>query len=328
MPRTFHDLPSLTALSVFEAAARHGSLKAATAELNVTSGAISRQIKGLERELGVKLFVRNGRGITLTPEGEELYATVGAGFSKIADVSRSIKRFDRSRNASIVTTDTTASMWLVPQMPQFWNRHPDIIVDHQLAENNRNFRPEEIDLRIRYGMGGWMNDEIEPLFGDWLYPVCSPEVARRFQGAAIPDLPDLPLLDVNWVASDWVTWDDALLQGGVVRRPRRLRQIGKFSLAMQAAAAGQGVAIAWHRMIAPLLANGELVRLTDLIFPAPGTYCLTWSKARPLPPAAQELRTWIHELAAEERSRPGPALHCRPLARNHSVRRGDGPGVR
>ena len=307
MARQFHDMPSLTALSVFEAAARHGSLKAATLELNVTSGAISRQIKGLEEELGVPVFVRNGRGVVLTPAGEELYATNAASISRIADVSRGIKRLDRSRNVTIATTDTTASMWLVPQMPEFWNRHPDIMIDHLLAENNRNFRPEEVDLRIRHGMGGWMNDEMEPLFGDWLYPVCSPAFAARHKDAVIADLPDLPLLDINWVAPDWVTWDEALLQGGVATRPRYSRQFGKFSLAIQAAAAGQGVAIAWHRMITPMLERGELVRLTDLIFPSPGTYYLSWNRARPPSPAAQLLRQWIHELAAIERKRTAPA---------------------
>lgn len=304
--RPFYDLPSLTALSVFEATARHGSLKAATAELNVTSGAISRQIKRLEDELGVPLFARNGRGVTLTSAGEEMYATIAAGFSRIADVTRGIKRLDRSRNVTIATTDTTASMWLVPQMPEFWSRHPEIMIDHQLAENNRSFRPEEVDLRIRHGMGGWMNDEVEPLFGDWLYPVCSPAFAERCGHITTTDLPDLPLLDINWVAPDWVTWDDALIQAKIGTRPRHSRQFGKFSLAMQAAAAGQGIAIAWHRMITPMLENRELIRITDLIFPSPGTYHLTWSKARPLSSAAVALRDWIHERAALERARPEP----------------------
>lgn len=306
MSRHFYDLPSLTALLVFEAAARHGSLKSATMELNVTSGAISRQIKGLEDELGVPLFTRNGRGVVLTPAGEELYATIAAGFSRIADVARGIQRLDRSRNVTIVTTDTTASMWLVPRMSAFWSRHPDIMIDHQLAENNRTFRPEELDLRIRHGMGGWINDEMEPLFGDWLYPVCSPDFAARHREVTIADLPDLPLLDINWVTPDWVTWDDALIQAGIGVRPQHSRQFGKFSLAMQAAAAGQGVAIAWHRQITPMLERGELVRLTDFIFRAPGTYYLTWSKSRPLSSAAQKLRQWIHELAAEERAKPDP----------------------
>lgn len=313
MARRFYDLPSLTTLAVFEATARHSSLKLATEELNVTSGAISRQIKALEAELGVPLFVRTGKGVRLTPAGEEFYATIAAGFSRISDVARTIKRGDRSRNVTIVTSDTTATMWLGPRMPDFWQRHPDIMIDHQLAENSKSFRPEEVELRIRHGMGGWINDVMEPLFDDWLYPVCSPAFAARHRDATVADLPNLPLLDIDWVAPDWVTWEEALLHGGLAGRPFRGRRFGKFSLAIQAAAAGQGLAIGWHRMISPMLARGELVRLTELIFPAPGTYYLTWNRARKLSAAALLLRDWIHDQAAVERQRTAPG-HPPPAA--------------
>ncbi|VDC19211.1 LysR substrate-binding domain-containing protein [Pseudogemmobacter humi] len=303
MARPYYDLPSLTALSVFEVTARHSSLKAATAELNVTSGAISRQIKALEAELGVPLFLRTGRGVTLTPAGEELYATLAAGFSRFADVTRNLKQGCNCRNVTIASTDTTASMWLVPRMPDFWQRHPDIMIDHQLVENSVTFRPEVLDLRIRHGLGGWLNEVAEPLFDEWLYPVCSPDFAQRHAGAQVGDLLDLPLIDIDWVAPDWVTWVEALLQGGVRDHARQSRRFGKFSLALQAATAGQGVVLGWHRMVAPMVERGELVRLTDLIFPAPGRYWLTRSQSRPLSPAAEALHGWILEQAAVERSR-------------------------
>ncbi|WP_027683984.1 LysR substrate-binding domain-containing protein [Rhizobium leguminosarum] len=311
MIRRFHDLPSLTTLSVFEATARHSSLKLATQELNVTSGAISRQIRSLEAELGVPLFIRTGRGVKLTSAGEEFYAAVAAGFSRMADVARDIKRGDRSRNVTIASTDTTATMWLVPRMSDFWQRHPDIMIDYQFAENSKSFPPEEMKLRIRYGLGGWINDVMEPLFDDWLYPVCSPAFAARHSGAAIASLPELPLLDVDWVAPDWITWEDALIHGGLGARAFHVRRFGKFSLAMQAAAADQGVALAWHRMITPMLARGELVRITDMIFPAPGSYYLTWNRNRKLSPAASLLRDWIHDQAATERAQPSPQLQPR-----------------
>lgn len=308
MVRRFFDLPSLTGLQAFEAAARLSSLKLATAELNVTSGAISRQIKALEVELGVPLFIRTGRGVRLTPAGSELYNTVAAGFSRIADVARDIKRGDQSRNVTIATTDTTGTMWLVPRMPEFWRRHPDIMIDHQLAENSRDFRPEEVHLRIRHGMGGWINDVTEPLFDEWIYPVCNPAFAARHAGTTVADLPKLPLLDIDWVASDWITWEQALLQGGVTNSSFHARRLGKFSLAMQAAAADQGVALAWHRMVGPMLERGELVRFTDLAFRAPGTYFLTWPRGRQFSPASELLRCWIHEQAEVERTRALPEM--------------------
>lgn len=316
MARRYFDLPSLTGLQAFEAAARLSSLKLATTELNVTSGAISRQIKALETELGVPLFIRTGRGMRLTPEGAELYNTVAAGFSRIADVAREIKRGDQSRNVTIATTDTTGSMWLVPRMPEFWRRHPDVTIDHQLAENIRNFRPEEVQIRIRHGVGDWTNSVKELLFDEWIYPVCSPDFAARHAGATVADLPKLPLLDIDWVAPDWITWEQALLQGGVSNRSFRARRLGKFSLAMQAAAADQGVALAWHRMVGPMLERGELVRLTDFVFRAPGTYYLTWDRAQQLSVAAELLRGWIHEQAAVEKARPLPVCGLPPARLN------------
>src|SRR6516164_6737575 len=92
MVRRFCDLPSLTTLAVFEASARHLSFKLAASELNVTPGAISRQVKAIEEEVGVPLFVRNAKGVVLTPAGEELYSVLASGFSKASDVVRSIKR--------------------------------------------------------------------------------------------------------------------------------------------------------------------------------------------------------------------------------------------
>jgi DNA-binding transcriptional LysR family regulator len=93
----------------------------------------------------------------------------------------------------------------------------------------------------------------------------------------VRDLPDLPLLDIDWVAPDWVTWEQALLQANTSARSLSTRRFGKFSLALQAASAGQGLVLGWHRMVAPMLDRGELVRLTDMVLPAPGTYWLTWS---------------------------------------------------
>lgn len=305
--RRFYDLPTLTSLAAFECVARHSSVKFATEELNVTPGAVSRQLKALESYLGVTLFSSKGKAMALTLAGEELYAALAASFSRISDVSRSIKRGDQSRNVTIVCTDTTATMWLVPRLAEFWKHHPDIMIDHLIAENNRTFRPEEMELRIRYGMGGWLNEVAEPLFQDCLYPVVSPAFAAEHSGARVKDLPALPLLDIDWVAPDWVTWQDALLRAGIASFTFTGRRIGKFALAIQAAIADQGVAIGWHRMITSHLERGELVRFTDLIFLSPGQYYLTWNAGHKLSPAALLLREWIHEAAAIERKQKLPA---------------------
>lgn len=299
--RRFHDLPSLTSLVGFEAVARQGNMKMAAAELNVTAGAVSRQITALEHDLGVPLFTRTGRGVVLTPDGEELHATILAGFVRISDVVRSIRRGDRLRNVRIATTDTTATMWLCPLMPEFWKLHPDIMIDHLLAENTKVFRPEEVDLRIRFGLGDWRNETAEILFDECIYPVCSPAFALEHATAQSADLPDLPLLDVEGVAPDWISWDEALASANLHTRPGHTRRFGKFGLAILAAQADQGVALGWHRMVRPLIQRGDLVRFTDLVLPAQGSYHLTWNTVRGLSGASHLLHDWIRVIAEQER---------------------------
>ncbi|MGY5775298.1 LysR substrate-binding domain-containing protein [Rhizobium sp. LEGMi135b] len=305
MVRRFYGLPSLTALAAFEAGARHGSLTLAAAELNVTPGAISRQIKAIEEDLGVALFVRKSKGVTLTAPAEELYSALASGFSRAADVVQSIRRGDRARNVTIACSDVFATMWLIPRMPDFWRQFADIAVDHLISDNVKNFRRSEVELRVRYGPGSWIDETAEFLFDDYLYPVCSPTFADKHKGASTKDLAELPLLNVEWVEPDWIGWEEVLLRAGLKTGAANTRRFGKFSVAVQAAMADQGVVIGWHRIVGPLVEKRELVRFTDLVIPSPGAYYLTWNSSRELSPAAETLRGWIREIAAGERETAG-----------------------
>ncbi|MFT3691316.1 LysR family transcriptional regulator [Paenirhodobacter sp.] len=270
MVRRYYGLPSLSALAVFEAAARHSSFKLAAQELNVTPDAVSRQIKSVEQELGARLFVRNGKGVVLTSAGEDLFRALASGFSRAAGVVRSIKDGEITNNVAISCSDVFATIWLIPRMSDFWSRHPGILEDHVVWENVRNYRRSDVELRIRYGSGSWSGETVELLFDVWVYPVCSPEFARDHKGATIGDLADLPLLSVKWVESDWLGWEEILFRGGIKAEALRGRRFGKFSIALQAAVANQGLVIGWHRIVWPLVERRDLVRFSDLIMPAPG----------------------------------------------------------
>ncbi len=301
MVRRYYDLPSLTTLAVFEASARHLSFKLAAAELNVTPGAISRQIKAIEDELGVPLFTRLGTGVALTSAGEDLYGVLASSFSRAADVVRTVKRGDRSKNVTLACTDAFATNWLIPRMPDFWARYRDISVDHLISDNPRDYRRAEVELRIRYGFGSWSDENAELLFDETIYPVCGPEFAKAHPDATPESLPDLPLLHVDWVDPDWTSWDEMFRRAKIPHGPTRGRRFGKFFVALQAAQADQGIAIGWHRLVKLLIEEGKLARLTDLELPAPGGYYLTWNNNRTLSPAAGSLRTWLREMAAQER---------------------------
>ena len=193
-------------------------------------------------------------------------------------------------------------MWLIPQMPDFWRRHPEIMVDHLISDDMWNFRRAEVELRVRFGRGTWSDEISEFLFDECVYPVCSPAFAARHAGAVAADLPHLPLLDVNWVGPDWIGWTEALRRAGVPHTTFDGRRFGKFNVALQAAMADQGLVIGWHRIVGDLVRQGTLVRFTDLVINSPGGYYLTWNASYDLSPAALILRDWLRSAAAVTRA--------------------------
>jgi LysR family glycine cleavage system transcriptional activator len=306
MVRRYYELPSLTSLAIFEAAARHLSFKRAAAELNVTTGAVSKQIKAIEDELGVPLFVRGANvGVSLTPAGEDLYSVLSSSFSRASEVVRTIKRGDPARNVTFACTDAFATTWLIPRMPDFWARFPEVTVDHLISDNPRDYRRAEVELRVRYGLGAWSDETAELLFDDTIYPVCSPGFAAQHRDATAETLPELPLLHVDWADPDWADWDEVFRRTQIPHGPIKGRRFSRFGVAILAAQADQGVAVGWHRLVRHLLREGKLVRLTDLEIPAPGGYYLTWNERRPLSPAAVILQGWLREIAEQERQHVG-----------------------
>ena len=222
----YYRLPSLTSLAAFEASARHRSIKRAADELNVTPGAVSRQIKGLEEELGVPLFGRSQAGLTLTADAEALYAVLAQAFSRTAETVQVIRSGNRARRVTLACTHAVATHWLMPRMGDFWRRFPEITVDHLISDDARDFRRAEVDLRIRYGFGAWPDETSVPLMTETIYPVAGPEFARQHAGCAAADIPELPLLHVDWVDAEWTGWDEFLRRAGdpARRAPRAALQ--------------------------------------------------------------------------------------------------------
>lgn len=306
MSRRYYNLPSLTALVAFEASARHLSFKRAAEELNVTPGAMSKQIRAIEEELGVPLFVRHGTGISLTTAGEDLHQVLASSFSKTAEVIGTIKRGDRSSNVTIACTDAFATFWLIPRMRDFWARFAHITVDHLISDDPRDLKRAEVELRVRYGTGAWPGETAELLFEETIYPVCSPGFARKHPHVDAKSLPDLPLLHIDWIVDpEWSNWDEVLRRAAIPHGPNRGRRFGKYSVALQAAQADQGVALGWHRLVRQLIEERRLVRFTDLELPAPGGYYLTWNEYGTLSSAGETVRGWLREMSEHERKTVG-----------------------
>lgn len=289
----------MTALTAFEAAARHLSFKRAAGDLNVTPAAVSRQIGNLEAEIGQVLFRRLHRRVELTPAGETLYAAVGAGFAGIAAAAHGLRSEGSQARVTIGSTNAVASFWLLPRLKRFWARHPDISVDHAISDMPVDIRGDSIDLAIQFGQGSWPKVDSQYLFADTIYPVCSPDrLERNGPVAAVADLVNRALLDVQ-VEARWVDWNFWLGAHGLRFRPENARHLNNYVVAVQAAVDGQGFALGWHSLVGGLIEAGDLVRPVPEAINSPGAFFLTYPAAIELSPEARLFADWLREEAAE-----------------------------
>ena len=293
-------LPSLTSLAAFEASARHRSVQREAAELNVTPGAVSRQIRALEDDLGIPLFTRGPAGLTLTADAEALYAVLSQAFSRTAEVVQVIRGGNRTSRVTLACTHAFASQWLMPRFGEFWRRFPEISVDHLISDDAREFRRAEVDLRVRYGFGGWQDETSIPLMPETIYPIASPAFARHHADCAAKDIPELPLLHVDWADSEWTGWDELLRRAGIPHGALPGRRFSTLGVVLQACQEDQGVAVGWHCLVRPMIEDGRLVPFTDLRMSAPGAYHLSWNANGAMSEAVATLRDWLLAAAAEE----------------------------
>ncbi|MFJ4587305.1 transcriptional regulator GcvA [Pseudomonas moraviensis] len=255
-------LPSLNALCAFETAARHMSFTMAAAELNVTQTAISHQIRRLEAELGVTLFLRLKTGLALSEEGQAYLPGVRAAFHALR---HSTQQLLESRGSSVLTISTlvsVASKWLLPRLPAFQQAFPDIDVRISATTDLVDFRRGGIDAAIRYGRGDWKGLRADFLMADEIFPVCSPTMAKALNTPA--NLANHTLVQVSGLtADDWRAWLSAAGQPAQLADGAKLT----FDLAMmavQAAIDGQGVCIGRSTYVNDDLCAGRLVAPFDL----------------------------------------------------------------
>jgi DNA-binding transcriptional LysR family regulator len=290
----------MTMLTVFEAAARHVSFKFAAQELNVTPGAVSRQIKHLEEEVGTPLFTRVHRGVELTAEGDALYAVLARSFGQTAEVVERLRRRGRSAAVTVGATMAFAALWLMPRFGAFWRRYPEITLNHMISDSVHDLKRPDVDLRVRYGHGVWPDETAVALFGDRIFPVCGPRYAENWPGATAADLPAMTLLRLEGVDPEWTTWEEWLQAVGVAHGALGGRRFNNYTVALQAAQDDQGVTLGWAHLVMPLLDAGRLVRVGDQEIAAPGRYYIAWSTGRDLTPQAETLKDWLLDAARAE----------------------------
>ena len=298
MVRRHYDLPSLNALAAFEAAARHLSLTRAATELNVTPGAVSKQVKALEDQIGRPLFLRLHRALELTPEGQAVYQSLKDAFERVSATIRQVGTSGSPRSVSIGTTMAFAQLWLMPRLGDFWTSHQDIVLDHIISDRAHEANRAGVDLRVRYGDGNFTDETATLLFGDRIVAVASPSFLARHKVKSMQDLSALPLLSVEGVDWTWTTWADFLKAAGAPHRKLNVRRFNSYVIALQAAQAGQGVALGWMSLVKPLLAAKLLAKAGHAEIKAPQSFSLTWPARQPLKAEAEILRDWLLAQAA------------------------------
>ncbi|MBC6441068.1 MAG: transcriptional regulator GcvA [Rhodospirillales bacterium] len=290
-------LPPLNALRAFEAAARHLSFTRAAKELNVTQAAVSHQVKALEERLAVRLFERHGRGLWLTEEGEIYLPFLRQAFDLIADGTDLIVSHDAHGPLSVTMLPTFAVRWFIPRLRDFQIKHPDIEVRMVTTERNVDFNREDVDCGIRYGTGSWPGLDSDKLFEDRFIAVCSPELLTRDPPLKSPeDLRHHTLLhEAN--DEDWRYWLSALHVKGI--DGSRGLFFDSSDLALEAAAAGLGIALGSRIIMQDDLDDGRLVMPFGDLTDENLSHWLVYPKGSARKPKVAAFRGWLLDEAAE-----------------------------
>ncbi|MGV1786852.1 MULTISPECIES: LysR substrate-binding domain-containing protein [Rhizobium/Agrobacterium group] len=278
----------LNGLRAFEASARHLSFTRAAIELCVTQAAVSQQVKGLEKRLGVSLFQRLPRGLKITAEGEALLPTVTSSFDQMAITLDRIEAGQVRELLFLGVVGTFAVGWLLPRLREFQKRHPFIDVRVSTNNNRVDMAAEGLDFAIRFGQGSWHGTDAFRLFEAPLSPLCTPKLAETLKSPA--DLADATLLR-SYRSDEWATWFAAAGVTPVAQVNAGI--VFDTSLGMmEAALQGLGVALAPPSMFSRHLASGTIVQPFPVTISL-GSYWLTRLQSKPPTPAMQAFSDWM-----------------------------------
>lgn len=302
------------ALRVFESAARHLSFKFAAEELSITPAAVSQQIKTLEHQLGVKLFNRHNRGLSLTDEGVLGLPLIAKGFDSLIQSVDLIRRAHQVSKLTIWMAPSFASKWFIPRLQKFSDKHPDIDLNISASQNlvdsttskkaipAENFRRDNVDIAIRFGKGDYPGCQVDKLFSVSAIPLCSPELMRGDHPLQSPeDLQFHTLLhdDTKYEGRpDWATW----LKAAKVKNidVNRGLHFNHGNLAINAAVDGQGVVLSMQALASGDIAAGRLVTPFNIALPLEYAYYLITLQEVTDNPQITAFRDWLLQEAQEE----------------------------
>jgi DNA-binding transcriptional LysR family regulator len=301
--RNRNALPALDLLVGFEAAARHLSFTRAGEELFLTQSAVSRQIKDLEEQLGVPLFQRRHRALALTPEGQQFYAAAAQVLVTMRAATDRLRTRTGRQAIALTTTHSFAALWLIPRLAGFTRAHPEADVRITADTRVQDLERDGLDIAIRHGPPSLAGANAIRLFGERVFPVCSPKLLARKQLKKPEDLKNHVLLQYDDPDGrhPWLHWKTWLEVAGIADlRPAGTLSFSGYEQIIPAAVAGHGVALGRTPLVRDLLAAKELVApFKSSADPARAYFAIVSRRAAGRPEVTAFV-DWLKEAAAKE----------------------------
>ncbi|HPF47335.1 MAG: LysR family transcriptional regulator [Alphaproteobacteria bacterium] len=287
-------IPSTSMLMAFEASARNGSFTLAAQELNLTQGAISRQVNALEEQLGIKLFKRIKKSIILTDVGEKYATEIAGALRLIRNASLNAVSDTQGQTLNFAILPTFGMRWLMPRFPDFLAKNPQITVNFTSKLSPFDFANEELHCAIHFGHPNWPGTEGTFLMSEEAVPVAAPSLIGDHMIRSAEEIARIPLLHLETRPNAWADW---FKQNYITPPNSRGMILEQFSMVTQAAVAGLGVAILPHFLIKTELERGELEILMNVpLVNSAGYYLITPSSHSGYAPVVA-LRKWLLEQA-------------------------------
>ncbi len=299
-------------LRAFDAVARHLNFRAASEELALTQSAVSRQIQGLEEDVGVSLFLRHTRAVELTSAGAQLLRAVVPSLERIDSAVRIIRQSAGRKSVAISTWASFASMWLIPRLEIFQREYPDIDIRIDATDTAVDLETTDVDLALRYSAPSHVPGHATRLFGEQLTPVISPWLLKTGSPIRKPqDLAQFALVEAGDAHRsqhmEWLTWQRWFEAQHLTNfSPKRWLYFNYAHQIAQAALTGQGVALARMPLVADSLASGDLVEpLPDMRIDSPLAYWLIAGPRNAARPEVSAFCEWLKVQATLTRQAVG-----------------------
>jgi len=290
-------LPSTPMLLAFDMAARTGSFTGAARELNLTQGAVSKQVLALEDLLGVELFRREPHALALTDAGAAYLKDIRRALDLILAASLRAVSDPHGGTLHLAVLPTFGTRWLMPRLPRFLEEHPGVTVHFATKLSPFDFRTEHLDAAIHFGIANWPGAESTYLMGEEIVPLASPGFLKTHQLREPADLARCPLLHITSRPDAWPQWFHAQ---GVEMHDAEGMYFEQFLPAAQAAAAGLGAVLLPRFLVGGELEREELVPIFERPLRSERGYHLVVPReTRDYPPVVA-FRDWLLKAVAAE----------------------------